>query len=58
MRKLKWISMVAATMLVLSGCGGTANPPAPAAEGQQGTPAAEAKTLKWKFGHLANENHV
>lgn len=49
--KLKWLSGVLAATLMLSACGsGGSN----GASGEK----QEGEVIKWKFGHLADENHI
>ncbi|MGF2614620.1 TRAP transporter substrate-binding protein [Rossellomorea vietnamensis] len=47
MKKLKWIAAMSAVTLFLSACG---------SESSSGSGGGE--TIKWKFGHLADENHI
>jgi TRAP-type transport system periplasmic protein len=47
LKKFKWIAMISAIMLLLSACG---------SESSSGGSGGEK--IKWKFGHLADENHI
>jgi TRAP-type transport system periplasmic protein len=47
MKKFKWMAMFTAIILLLSACG---------SESSSGS--GGEKKIKWKFGHLADENHI
>lgn len=49
MKKIKWLSGVLAASLLLAGCG---------SDEAGTTDVAEGKVVEWKFGHLADENHI
>ncbi|MGM0852669.1 MAG: TRAP transporter substrate-binding protein [Bacillota bacterium] len=46
MKKFKWVAMITAIMLLLSACG------------SESSSGSEGEKIKWKFGHLADENHI
>ena len=50
MRKIKWLSGILAVGLILGACGGSK-------EESKGGDTGE-QSVKWKFGHLADENHI
>lgn len=52
MKKGKWMSGILAATLLLSACGGSGG--SESASGEQ----KSDKVIKWKFGHLADENHI
>lgn len=49
MKKLSWLSVVMAVMLLLAACGSGASKESGSESG---------KVIKWKMGHLADENHI
>lgn len=49
MKKVKWLSGILAASLLLAGCG---------ADDAGTKEVAEEKVVEWKFGHLADENHI
>jgi TRAP-type transport system periplasmic protein len=46
MKKFKWVAMITAIMLLLSACG------------SESSSGSGGEKIKWKFGHLADENHI
>ncbi|RBP00840.1 TRAP transporter substrate-binding protein [Rossellomorea aquimaris] len=46
MKKFKWVAMITAIMLLLSACG------------SESSSGSGEEKIKWKFGHLADENHI
>jgi TRAP-type transport system periplasmic protein len=56
MKKFKLLSVLFSAMLVLAACGSDESSSEPK---DNGTPAKEEKvSITWKFGHLANEDHL
>ncbi|WP_174729082.1 TRAP transporter substrate-binding protein [Mesobacillus harenae] len=51
MKKVKWLSGILAASLLLSACGSGDSGSSDSAGGEQ-------EVIKWKFGHLADENHI
>ncbi|MGO4890441.1 DctP family TRAP transporter solute-binding subunit [Anaerobacillus sp. MEB173] len=54
MKKFKMLSMILAATLALTACGGGGDKSEPA----NGEGAASGEKITWKFGHLANEDHI
>jgi len=52
MKKLSWLSAIMAVMLLLAACGSGGGDKEEAGGSEGG------KTIKWKMGHLADENHI
>lgn len=48
MKKFKWFTVVCALMLLLTACGSNSSKDS----------ADSGETIKWKLGHLADENHI
>ncbi|MDQ0175912.1 TRAP transporter substrate-binding protein [Bacillus chungangensis] len=48
MKKMKWLSCILAVMLLLSACGSK----------EKNSEKSKGDVIKWKFGHLADQNHI
>jgi tripartite ATP-independent transporter DctP family solute receptor len=60
LKKLNWLVMIMVFMLMVSACGSNNNnnSSAPEATKEPATSKGTDKTIEWKFGHLAAEDHA
>lgn len=53
MKKLGWLSAILAVLLLLAACGGEE-----ATKSGEGSSSSKGEVIKWKMGHLSDENHI